>query len=330
MNDKFDYLIFIGRFQPFHHGHEFVVKEALKKAHRVIMLIGSANSPRTIKNPFTFDERAEMILKAFDDECRHRIWCAPIDDKLYNDHQWLQNVQTAVCHLVEKNARIGVIGHTKDDSSYYLSLFPNWEAIELPNFENLSATPLRKRYLKNGEIDEQMPKSSQEFLAKFKNTSDYTHLADEYAHIQTFQDAWKNTPYPPIFNTADALVIQSGHVLLIERKGGYGYGLWALPGGFLNSHESLLDCAVRELHEETGLTVDKHSLKYSQIFDAPERSLRGRTITSVFYFELTGASLPKVVGKDDASQAFWLPLANLDGKMMFEDHYSIITKMLGL
>ena len=95
---QFDYLVFIGRFQPFHHGHEFVVREALHRTKTVIMLIGSANSPRTLKNPFSFDERQSMILKAFDNDNNdnERIICMPIDDTLYNDNEWLQNIQRAV------------------------------------------------------------------------------------------------------------------------------------------------------------------------------------------------------------------------------------------
>ena len=124
--------------------------------------------------------------------------------------------------------------------------------------------------------------------------------------------------------------MQAGHVLLVERGGEYGRGLYALAGGFLDKNETLLDCALRELQEETGLIINPNALKSSHTFDAPERSTRGRTITTVFYFELMGDDLPDVVGGDDASRAFWLPLGELDGRMMFEDHYSIITKMLGL
>ena len=67
-------------------------------------------------------------------------------------------------------------------------------------------------------------------------------------------------------------------------------------------------------------------------FDDPYRSARGRTITQAFYLQLKNDAkgLPKVKGGDDAAQAFWLPLAELDAKMMFEDHYAIITKMVGL
>lgn len=330
MTYEFDYLIFIGRFQPFHDGHQFVVTEALKHTKNIIMLIGSANSPRTIKNPFSFDERKQMILDSFNANDTARIHCLPSNDTLYNDHQWLQHIQNTIHHQTQGQGRIGIIGHTKDDSSYYLSLFPNWATIELPNFKNLSATPLRTVYLEQGVIDERMTNASQAFLRAFISTDDYTQLQQEYRHIKSFKAAWQDAPYSPIFCTADVLVVQAGHVLLIEREGEYGRGLWALPGGFLDKDEHWVSCALRELQEETGLILHQDQIKFQQVFDAPDRSPRGRTITNVFCIELTGDTLPTVVGNDDANHAFWLPLHKLDGRRMFEDHYSIITKMLGL
>ncbi len=46
-----------------------------------------------------------------------------------------------------------------------------------------------------------------------------------------------------------------GRVLLGLRKGAHGSGTWALPGGHLEPGESIADCAVREVAEETGLVV---------------------------------------------------------------------------
>lgn len=336
---QFDYLVFIGRFQPFHLGHEFVVRQALTHAKTVIILIGSANSPRTIKNPFSFDERESMILQAFENEQgdSDRMVCLPIDDTLYNDHKWLQNIYEAVSFITgDDDATIGVIGHTKDDSSYYLSLFPNWGFVELPSFEELSATPIRRAYfleegLESGDdLYEKMPEPSRLFLQKFRQTEDFDDLQREYRHVLDYQSSWSSAPYPPIFVTADALVVQAGHVLLIERGGEYGRGLYALAGGFLDKDETLLQCALRELEEETGLIISPSTLKSQHTFDLPSRSARGRTVTTVFYFELTGERLPDVSGGDDANTAFWLPLGQLDGRMMFEDHYSVITKVLGL
>lgn len=324
---KFDYLVFIGRFQPFHKGHEFVVREALARADKLIMLIGSANSPRTLKNPFTFDERKAMILKVFGDK---NIICLPLDDDPYNDQKWLARVQSAVYGVAGTGAKVGLIGHHKDDSSYYLSLFSQLGRVNLPNHENVSATPIRQAYFDGGAVDGRVSPQVAEFLENFKNTHEFNHLVQEHHHVLAYQQAWQVAPYPPVFVTADALVVQNGHVLLIERGGEYGRGLYALAGGFLDQDETLLECAMRELYEETGLMIDKNTLKAQHTFDAPDRSARGRTVTTVFYFELTGESLPTLKAGDDASRAFWLPLGQLDGRQMFEDHHGVIMKMLGL
>ena len=132
---QYDYLVFIGRFQPYHLGHKSVVDEALKLAENVIMLIGSANLPSSIRNSFSVEARTQMILGAFDKKDAKRIHCVGLDDALYNDTKWLQYVQQCVKSVTgDLNANIGLIGHSKDSSSYYLSLFPNWQSVAVPNF----------------------------------------------------------------------------------------------------------------------------------------------------------------------------------------------------
>ena len=63
---RFDALVFIGRFQPIHRGHVEVLGKALALADTVCVLIGSADRPRTIKDPFTFDERRVMVESSID------------------------------------------------------------------------------------------------------------------------------------------------------------------------------------------------------------------------------------------------------------------------
>ena len=92
---------------------------------------------------------------------------------------------------------------------------------------------------------------------------------------------------------------------------------------------------LRELREETRLKVPapvlKGSIRRQQVFDSPYRSTRGRTITHAFYIELSpDTSLPKVKGGDDARHAQWVPLASLDPRQMYEDHYDIIQEMVGM
>lgn len=332
------YLVFIGRFQPFHFGHKTVIDEALKRADNVIMLIGSANLPRSLRNPFSVAERTAMIKGAYSEADAARIHCVGLDDALYNDTRWLKYVQAGVRSVTnDLQADIGLIGHSKDSSSYYLSLFPNWQSLSVPNYKNLSSTPIRDSYLMGATpTPERTPESTREVLNSFKTTNDYKKLHEEAGFIDKYKKQWESAPYPPTFMTADALVVQSGHILLVERRSMPGRGLWALPGGFLNPKETLFDACIRELREETRLKVPEPVLRGSfhsqHTFDDPYRSARGRTITQAFYLQLKNDAqgLPKVKGSDDAATAFWLPLAELDAKMMFEDHYAIITKMVGL
>ena len=49
------------------------------------------------------------------------------------------------------------------------------------------------------------------------------------------------------------VVVKEGKVLLGKRKNAHGSGDWGFPGGHLEHGESVADCALRELTEETGL-----------------------------------------------------------------------------
>lgn len=333
---EFDYLVFIGRFQPFHAGHRHVVATALRHAKQVVILIGSANTPRTPKNPFTVNERTAMILGSFESNDAARIHCVGINDATYNDHKWLIGVQNAITAATMPDSTIAIIGHNKDESSYYLNLFPQYGSFMVDNYNSLSATPLRRAYFGDDlpayqTASVQLTEASRTFLEAFRQTDHYANLKREFDHIQSYQEAWQ-TPYPPSFITADAVVVQSGHILLIERGGEYGRGLYALPGGFVDNGENFYQACVRELIEETGINIDAQTLlssqKASQLFDAPKRSARARTVTMAYYFELPQGSLPAIQGNDDARRAFWLPLSQLDASLMFEDHHGVICQLL--
>ena len=122
----------------------------------------------------------------------------------------------------------------------------------------------------------------------------------------------------------------------IQRGDFPGKGLWALPGGFLEQRERLFQGAMRELVEETRLAVLASSLADAlvdvKVFDHPDRSLRGRTITHAHFFDLQTEHLPDVEADDDAAQARWVPIGQLAGMedRFFDDHFHILNQFLGL
>ena len=59
--------IVLGRFQPFHNGHAYLVEQALARFEKVTIAVGSAQDEWTVDNPFSFEERKDMIQKWIDE-----------------------------------------------------------------------------------------------------------------------------------------------------------------------------------------------------------------------------------------------------------------------
>lgn len=156
-----DFGVFIGRFQPLHIGHEHVIRQALGRVARLIVLIGSANVARDPRNPFTFRERAAMLRSSFAYEMAEgRVIVAPLNDHPDSDSAWVAEVQRRVHAIVRepgnggglrkgasRDVRIALTGYGKDASSYYLTLFPEWENIQIDSqYGTFSSTDVRARY----------------------------------------------------------------------------------------------------------------------------------------------------------------------------------------
>ena len=348
MNEKtYNYAVFIGRFQPLHNGHIHIIGEALAHAEKIIVLIGSANAARSVRNPFTYVERESLLEQA--SLHNPRILISPLDDHTYNDNAWIAEVQSRVFEAILRDggdpdkARIALAGYGKDNSSYYIKLFPQWGSIELKSqYSVLNSTNLRDEFLTNFfRVPSEMhvPKVVAEYMSYFVRTEEFKWLVEENKFYQNYRNMWAGTPFPVVITCVDAIVIQSGHILLVKRKHNPGKGLLALPGGHVNVAETFIDAAVRELKEETRISDDRGEIppamlksfiddSKTRLFDDPHRSMRGRVVTNAYYFELPNRKkLFEVRGDDDAESASWHSLGTLDPKKFFEDHYHIIKRM---
>ncbi len=353
MSKSFDFLVFIGRFQPFHSGHLAVLREALGQSEHVILLCGSARQPRTTRNPWSFNDIEAMVRGSLEEPEAQRVILSPLLDDPYNEDRWLRRVQSIVrdsikASIGDRVARVGLVGLSEDGDRYYPRRFPQWIPVGIDSDNKVRGTAIREAlfgmraaptpsgaaYLASPEAHSALPAAVRHQLVDYCATETYTLIREEAEFVARYRSAWAEAPYPPVFVTVDAVVVQSGHILLVERRAQPGKGLWALPGGFLRGDETLEAACVRELRGETRLKVPapvlRGSIRARQVFDWPYRSLRGRTITHVFQFELEpNTELPKVRGGDDARRAFWAPLADLGPERMYEDHYAIIQAMIG-
>jgi bifunctional NMN adenylyltransferase/nudix hydrolase len=339
MTKKYDTLVLIGRFQPFHTAHLLLASRATALADNLIFICGSANQPRTYKNPFTFRERYQMIRYAtggFD--LNINIEANP--DTIYNDQAWAVRVQSLVAKHTRFGDRVGIIGHRKDPSSFYLDMFPQWGFEEIELLEPLDATDIRDLYFKPDVnmkfIQGVVPRTTYDFLDNFRTTEEYQQIIREREFVANYKKQYASLPYPPIFSTADAVVVQSGHVLMIKRRAEPGKNLMALPGGYVNAQtdKSVMDAAIRELREETMIKVPepvlRGSIVRSKVYDAVDRSPRGRIITHAFLIQLPDGELPRVKGSDDAVKAKWIPISEVRSEECFEDHYEILNDLIGL
>ena len=339
MSKKYDTLVLIGRFQPLHSAHLEIIKRATALTDQLVIICGSANQPRTYKNPFTFEERRAMIKDATRG-LNMQVFVEPNTDTIYNDQAWAVRVQSIVSkYRVLGGAGVGIIGHKKDDSSFYLDMFPQWgyENVELIEF--LSAVDIRDLYFKwtfnSNFIKNVVPETTYDFLMEFRKNEEFAQIIREREFIAEHNKQYAGLKYPPIFSTADAVVICSGHVLMIKRRAEPGKGLWALPGGYVNARtdKSVEDAAIRELREETQIKVPapvlRGSIVRSKVFDAVDRSPRGRIITHCFVIQLPDGELPRVKGSDDAEKARWVPIAEVKSEECFEDHFEILSWAIG-
>ena len=98
-------------------------------------------------------------------------------------------------------------------------------------------------------------------------------------------------------------------VLLIQRKYEPFKGGWALPGGFVLEDESLEEAVIRELQEETGITVNYLEQLYT--FGEPKRDPRQRIVAIAYFGLVKAAQYQELKASTDAENARWFSIKKL-------------------
>lgn len=161
--------LLIGRFQPFHLGHLDAVKFALSNVDELLIGIGSSNKFNEKRNPFTADERREMIESSLDDTTSKKVRIYYIPD--VNDHErWTYRVDEIV-------PRYDVV-FSNDEFTHTLFGKRGVRVISVPlkQREILSGTDIRVRIKDDQGWAELVPKGTQKVLLKINAKNRLTNL----------------------------------------------------------------------------------------------------------------------------------------------------------
>lgn len=324
--------VIIGSFQPFHNGHVDLVKEALKNNDRVTIIV--LDEKCSVHSPWSSVEVWNMIALSLTNDI-DRIAVSFVENLKYDDRRFYIDLIDEIKQV--KNPILWTSDYGNIEYNLVLRTKIPVYKYAIVSDKAIKSSQIRKDFV-SGEPELINDKVHPEvFNYLIQNRTDNAIKFIDLYNDHHFSESYKSTvsKYDPVYMTADAVVTRSdGKVLLVTRGKNPGMDKLALPGGFLDKNERLENAAIRELIEETKINIPNYALQKkivaNKVFDDPKRSLRGRVITNAFHFDLSDYSNTITVeGADDAKKADWYDLRDLNGEVMFEDHYAILMHFFG-
>jgi bifunctional NMN adenylyltransferase/nudix hydrolase len=172
----------MGRFQPFHWGHFDLIQAALTHGKQVIVLLGSHLSSPNLKNPWSSEEREQMIRMCLQATWQVRIRFVPICDR-ETDEQWATDIYQKSYALTPLNSRIAIVGHHDQGKPFFSQRLTQWDYIEKLRRPGINATDIRTAYFSQSpETDYavKIPCGTLQYLRDFKQQPIYWHLCQQF------------------------------------------------------------------------------------------------------------------------------------------------------
>jgi nicotinamide-nucleotide adenylyltransferase len=143
--------LFIGRFQPFHNGHLKIVQNISKKYDEIIIGIGSSQYENTLDNPFSYDERNEMIKESLENNgiTNYKIILIP---DIHNPPKWVSHVVSIIPDFDI------VVSNSSFTKNLFLEKDYDVEGTPLYNKEECSGKEIRKRIMNDEKWAHLVPK----------------------------------------------------------------------------------------------------------------------------------------------------------------------------
>ena len=326
--------IIIGRFQGgLHHGHLKVIEKAIGDGHdSVHVFLGSSNAPVDCDNPFTFEQRMEMLqgIKGI-----KGITLSGLPD--YNtDGEWLSDIIGRIQYITDDGDPSNVMLYCGEkDKEFYETHFiykiVPVKPVYLGN-EPLSGTRVRDMlYRKDPQARDALVDPAS--IVPFLNEPQFHRTVAEYFYLKK-EKAKADLGHPynnPVYPVVHACLLRGNDILMIKRTGTHGYGQWALPGGFLESTETSQAGAIRELKEETGIELGLDTL---QLAKCVEENLEGPGVRTlgINYLFCVSKDTEFDIKLDEASEHEWFPFSAITGVYpkvpVFYNHKKVIERLL--
>lgn len=145
--------LLIGRFQPFHKGHVYVVKKVLGEVDEIIIGIGSAQLSHTLENPFTAGERLMMIANSLaENGIEKNYYIIPIQD-VNNNSLWVSHVRSLTPPFTKVYSGNTLVKRLFGEVGVEVKTPP------LYNRRVYSGTEIRRRMLENEPWEDLVPEA---------------------------------------------------------------------------------------------------------------------------------------------------------------------------
>jgi bifunctional NMN adenylyltransferase/nudix hydrolase len=129
-----------------------------------------------------------MIARCLSADDLERVHFVSVRDYPGQDDLWVNDIRGKVVMLAPPGADIKITGYRKDKTTYYLTIFPEWDSEWLETTEMMSATDVRTAYFGGSPWrvwSANLPGTVVEYLDQFKHTQLYRRLAADQKQLQS-------------------------------------------------------------------------------------------------------------------------------------------------
>ncbi|MBI5222375.1 MAG: nicotinamide-nucleotide adenylyltransferase [Candidatus Magasanikbacteria bacterium] len=177
MTQKYKIGLFIGRFQPLHKGHLLIIRQITKQVEKLIIGIGSSQFSNEPRNPFSSDERQEMIKRAMKEAGIENYKIVEIPD-IPDNELWVRHVKKIVGKFD--------MSWSGDDSVINLFKKAGEPVTVIKKFPGLSGTRVRRFICRGLPWRRFVPQSVNKYLDEIKGVKRIRVLCSDLSTSRVF------------------------------------------------------------------------------------------------------------------------------------------------